>query len=240
MSMPDPIPPVRPQLSFKVVMGMVTRVLGVLIILAALLFLPAGRWNWVDAWLFLIAYGAFLFVYSAWGLWKDPQQLNERSHIAQNVKPWDKVILTIYTAFLMIAFILAGIDAGRFHWSTVPLPVKVIAWCGLAAAGTVIFWSLATNTYLSRYARIQNDREQVVISNGPYRYVRHPMYLGIILMFFCVPLVLGSWWAVIPGAVIACLFVVRTSKEDKMLRQELAGYETYSKSVRYRLFPHVW
>ncbi len=216
------------------------RLIVVLAVLAALLLLPAGRWNWLEAWFLIIALGAFLALYAAWGLWKDPEQLEERSRVSGNAKGWDKAILGAYTVLLLITFILAALDAGRFRWSSVSLPVKAIAWAGLAGAGAVVFRSLAANTYLSRVARIQDDRGQVVVSTGPYAFVRHPMYLGIIVLFLCIPLALGSWWALIPGALIGVVFVVRTAKEDRMLREELAGYGAYTRSVRFRLLPGVW
>ena len=99
---------------------------------------------------------------------------------------------------------------------------------------------MVTNTYLSRVARIQEDRGQVVVMAGPYKYVRHPMYIGIILLFLSIPLALGSWWALIPGVGIGILFVIRTAKEDQMLRSELSGYADYSNRVRYRLVPGIW
>jgi protein-S-isoprenylcysteine O-methyltransferase Ste14 len=160
--------------SAKMIAGMAIRLLALLVLLAALLFVPAGRWDWLDAWLFIGAYGVFLALYGVWGLWKDPEQLEERSRISPNAKPWDKLILGAYTICLLIIFPLAGLDAGRFQWSAVGWLVKAVAWLGMAAAGSVIFWASATNTYLSRVARIQDDRGQKVVTAGPYRYVRHP------------------------------------------------------------------
>ena len=121
-----------------------------------------------------------------------------------------------------------------------PLPAKLLAWLGMVLAGALIFWALATNTYLSRMARIQDDRGQVVVTAGPYRFIRHPMYLGVILLFVCMPVALGSGWALLPGAVIGALFVLRTAKEDRMLRDELPGYVEYAERVPYRLVPRIW
>ena len=121
-----------------------------------------------------------------------------------------------------------------------PLPAKLLAWLGLALAGALIFWALATNTYLSRMAHIQDDRGQVVVTAGPYRFVRHPMYLGVILLFLSMPVALGSWWALLLGAVIGLIFLLRTAKEDRMLRDELPGYPEYAGRVRYRLVPGIW
>ena len=221
---------------------LVIQLLLVQAILAGLLFIPAGRLDWLDAWVFVAAYGIFLLAYAVWGLLKDPDQLNERSHTrtAKNGKPWDKVILSVYTVFLLALFIVCGLDAGRFRWSSIPVPVKGLGWLGVACAGANIFWTLATNTYLSRVARIQSDRGQVVVTSGPYRYVRHPMYLGIIILFLCSPIALGSLWGLLPGGIIGILFILRTTKEDRMLREELAGYQEYNQRVRYRLFPRIW
>jgi len=208
--------------------------------LGLLLFLPAGRLDWMEAWAFIGAYGLFLTAYAVWGLWKDPEQLRERSQPAQNTKGWDKVILAAYTVCLLGTFVVCGLDAGRFQWSQMPLTLKIIGWIGLAVAAALIFWSLAVNTYLSRVARIQDDRGQVVISDGPYGIVRHPMYLGIIILFLGSSLALGSWWALIPSGIISILFIIRTAKEDRMLQEELAGYKEYTHRVRYRLFPGAW
>ena len=209
-------------------------------ILAALLFLPAGRWNWTEAWIFLLGYASFLVAYMIWGLRRDPGQLVERSRTASNVKPWDKTILAIYTLLFLATLVLAGLDAGRFQWSSVPSFARGAAWLGLVTSGSLIGWAAASNTYLSRMARIQDDRGQKVVSMGPYRLIRHPMYLGIILLFLSLPPALGSYFGLIPAAWIGVLFVVRTSKEDTMLRHELAGYEEYARRVRFRVVPGIW
>jgi len=209
-------------------------------ILAALLFLPAGRWDWPQAWVLVLSFGAFLLLYGLWGLYKDPALLLERSRVAQNVKTWDKAIMTAYTALLPTVFIVAGFDAGRFGWSRVPVDAQAVAWAGLGVAAALIFWAVSTNTFLSRQARIQDERGQVVVTSGPYRYVRHPMYLGILVLFLSLAPALGSWYAWIPSLAIDVLFVVRTAKEDKMLREELPGYHDYAQRVRSRLLPGIW
>lgn len=236
--MQEPLQPER--VSVRVVGRMAVAAIAIVAILAGLLFIPAGRWNWLEAWLFVILYAAFLTLYALWGLFKDPGQLEERSRVAENTKPWDRAILAVYTVILLTTFIVAGFDAGRFRWSTVPLGVKVMAWPGLMAAGSLIFSAVAANTYLARTARIQDDRGQVVVTRGPYRLVRHPMYLGIIVLFACSPLALGSLWALIPGLSVGVLFVIRTRAEDMMLLSELAGYAEYAKVVRYRIMPGIW
>jgi len=106
--------------------------------------------------------------------------------------------------------------------------------------GLLLFWVTAANSYLSSYARIQQDRGQQVVTTGPYQYVRHPMYAAVIPFIICVALILGSWWALIPGGVIGVLFIIRTALEDRMLQDELPGYKEYAQRVRYRLLPRVW
>lgn len=138
------------------------------------------------------------------------------------------------------SFILAGLDVGRFEVSTVPLSIQILSWVGLVFAGTIIMWTVISNTYLSRYARIQDDRGQEVVITGPYKYIRHPMYIGIIILFLSLGPALGSFLAMISGGLIAILFIIRTAKEDQMLQEELEGYSDYAKQVRFRLVPGVW
>jgi protein-S-isoprenylcysteine O-methyltransferase Ste14 len=170
----------------------------------------------------------------------DPAQLNERSQVGQNTKSWDKIILATYTLLLVGMLILAGLDVGRFRWAPAPLFLQGVGWSGAAFAGCLIWWTASVNTFLSRTVRIQTDRGQQVVDTGPYSRVRHPMYLGIIVLMISIPLLLGSLWALIPGALIGVLFVARTALEDHTLQNELAGYAEYSRRVRYRLFPWVW
>ena len=225
----------------KITVGRIlSRLFLVLVILSLLLFLPAGRLDWVSAWVLIIAFCLFLLLYALWVRVNDPDQLQERSQVAENVKPWDKRILAVYTALLPTVFIIAGLDAGRFRWSAVPAVVQGIAWMGLVSAAALIFWTTISNTFLSRQARIQEERGQKVVSTGPYRVVRHPMYLGILVLFLCLGPALDSFYALIPGSAIGILFVIRTAKEDTMLQNELAGYKDYAQRVRYRLIPGLW
>lgn len=222
------------------IIRLIFKVLLALLILAALLFLPAGRLDWPQAWIFILIIGIYFLIYVIWGIRKDPEQTQERSQMAENVKRWDKVIMGIYTFLLPIVFITAGFDAGRFGWSSTPLFVQLLGWLGLITAAALIFWTVRTNTYLSRYARIQDDRGQEVVIAGPYRFVRHPMYLGILILFISIGPTLNSLYTLIPGVIINFLFIIRTANEDKMLQEELAGYHDYSQKVRYRLIPGIW
>ncbi len=216
------------------------RLLALVVIMAILLFLPAGRLDWLQAWASILAFSSFVTSYALWIQRNDPEQLKERSQVGMNTKGWDKVILMLYTILLLAMPVLSGLDAVRFKWARVPMAVQMLGWLGAVFAGYLIFRTGMVNTYLSRTARIQDDRGQKVIDSGPYALVRHPMYLGVIALMLSIPLLLGSFWSLIPGGLIGVLFVIRTALEDRMLAQELPGYQEYSQRVRYRIIPGIW
>ena len=192
------------------------QVILLILIMDGILFLIAGRLDWIGAWVLSFLYFIFVLVFVVWTMRNNPGLMEERGKRAENVKPWDKVIMTIYTIMLVGMLVVAALDAGRFRWSEMPLVVQALGVIGLIPLGLLLFWVTATNSYLSSYARIQQDRGQQVVTTGPYKYVRHPMYV-----------------AVIP-------FIIRTAMEDRMLQDELPGYQEYAQRVRYRLLPGVW
>ncbi len=108
------------------------------------------------------------------------------------------------------------------------------------AGHALVVWATGVNAYFSQVVRIQTERGHTVVSNGPYRYVRHPAYAGAILLVLSAPIALGSWWALIPGAICAVLMILRTALEDKTLQAELPGYLEFTQHTRYRLLPGVW
>ena len=239
--MPEPVPERSGSSPAKISMiALLPNLLVVIIILVSILFIPAGRLDWLQAWAFVLAFAGYLIFYGLWSVRNDQGQLHERSQVGENTKSWDKVILTIYTILLIGMLVLAGLDTGRFRWAPVPPVLQGFGWLGATFAGFIIWWTVSVNTFLSRNVRIQNDRGQRVIDSGPYARVRHPMYLGIIVFMISIPLLLGSLWALIPGALIGILFIVRTALEDRTLQQELPGYQEYAKRIRYRLLPWIW
>jgi protein-S-isoprenylcysteine O-methyltransferase Ste14 len=216
------------------------RIIATIIFLLALIFVPAGTLNWPEAWLLL---GLYFFAVGGCLIWlrkNDPELLKERRSVRKDVKPWDKRIILAYTILLLIMLALAGLDAVRFHWSRVPLVWKAIGYIGFIPAIALGFWAFKQNTYLAQYVRIQKDRGHRVITTGPYEYVRHPMYVGVMLFILCTPLALGTFYSFIPALIIVILFIIRTSLEDKTLQKELEGYQGYAKKVRYRLIPGIW
>jgi protein-S-isoprenylcysteine O-methyltransferase Ste14 len=224
----------------KVWLKRIFSIILLIVIMDGLLFGAAGRLDWFGAWLLTGLYLAFLLIVVFWATRKAPGLMEERSRMAENVKSWDKVITWVYTVFLLGMLVVAGLDAGRFRWSVMPVALQIVGVILLIFAGAVIWWVMSVNYFLSRYARIQDDRGQQVITEGPYRYVRHPMYAMLVPFMFGIAFVLGSWWALVPAGLIGVLYVIRTALEDRMLQEELPGYREYAQKVRYRLFPGIW
>jgi protein-S-isoprenylcysteine O-methyltransferase Ste14 len=156
------------------------------------------------------------------------------------IKSWDRAIIRAYSVLLMAMLLLAPLDAVRFRWSRVPLVFQGLALLGLFAAWSLVIWAFRVNAFLAEYVRIQTERGHAVCTTGPYRFVRHPMYVAVIVTILLVPVLLGSLYALIPAGLIAALFVLRTALEDRTLRAELSGYEEYARTVRWRLVPGIW
>ena len=155
-------------------------------------------------------------------------------------KAWDKVILLISTIAFIPYLILPGLDGVRFQWSSVPLIVKAVGFIGIILSFMLVFWVMRENTFLSLIVEIQKERGHKVITTGPYQYVRHPMYFGVIVLFFSIPVALGSLWGLIPSGALTLLILIRTVLEDKTLREELEGYNSYTEKVRYKIIPGIW
>ncbi len=217
----------------------IVQVLVSILLIGALLFLSAGRFDWLWGWLFLAGL-LLLILPSAVVMRKSPDLINERGRRAENIKGWDKVLMGIYSLVLFTAPVVAGLDAVRFGWSAMPLALHVIGGVLSIPAMIMPLWAMSANAYLSTMVRIQDDRGQQAVTTGPYRYVRHPMYVGTIFFGLCIPLFLGSWWAFIPCGLIVVIFIIRTALEDRTLQEELPGYAEYAQRVRYRLLPGVW
>ena len=225
---------------WRALLKRVVSVFVVILIMDLLLFVPAGTLDWLAAWILSALYAGFLLAYVVWGTLSAPDLLRERSRVASNVKSWDKAIMAIYTALLLATLVLAGFDVGRTQRSLMPAALQALGLVGLVLSGGLIFWTIRSNAYLGRMVRIQEDRGHRVVTGGPYRCVRHPMYAGLIVLFPSMTLFLGSWWALAPAGLIAVLMVIRTVLEDRMLQAELAGYAEYAQRTRYRLLPGVW
>jgi protein-S-isoprenylcysteine O-methyltransferase Ste14 len=219
----------------------IARLAIVLFLFGALLFGPAGTLNWPEAWLFLIIYFTWAILIVTWLKKKNPDLLKERLAWGKKaVKGWDKIITLVATPLFIAMFLIPGLDVVRFQWSQAPLSLKALGFVGIHLSLILIFFVMRENTYLSRIVEIQEDRYHKVIITGPYKYVRHPMYVGVITFVFCIPLALGSLYALFPSSLLGILIAIRTYLEDKTLQKDLPGYNEYAKKTRYRLLPWVW
>lgn len=221
-------------------MQLAIAVIAAVVLFAVVIFWPAGRLDWVAGWLY-VGIIAMNYVGNAIYLKRvNPELIEARMRMTKGTERWDIVWGVIFGPILISIYIVAGLDAVRFEWTTMsPLfwPIGLL----LFLPGTVLFsWSMGVNPFFEKTVRIQSERGHRVIDTGPYAHVRHPGYLGFFGWCLSAPLLLGSWWAFVPAILSVVGLVVRTQLEDRTLRQELDGYEAYSKRVRFRLLPGVW
>jgi protein-S-isoprenylcysteine O-methyltransferase Ste14 len=207
---------------------------------AGLLFLSAGRIDWLWAWVFVGLYLAGMVCNAVVLLRYNPETIAERAK-AEGMQGWDRVVGGSFAVtYFAVTPLVAGLDQ-RFGWSAQTLLVlHLVGTIAFVLGFALIIWSMASNAFFVTVARIQEDRGQRVCTIGPYRIVRHPGYLGAVVHSLTVPLILGSWYALIPGGLAAMLMVARTALEDRLLKGELEGYDDYAQQVGYRLIPGVW
>jgi protein-S-isoprenylcysteine O-methyltransferase Ste14 len=208
-----------------------------------LIILLSGDLAWLEGWTFsiwfiLLCYSTIYYLYR-----KDPGLLEERYKKpgTGGEKGWDRYVV----AGLVIGFtswiVIMPLDARRYGWSPeFPIWLKALGVLMLVGSYYLFFRSYADNTFLSPLVRIQAERKQTVVSTGVYGFVRHPMYLGAIMMLVGAPVLLGSVLGIVCGLAVTLLLMGRINGEEKMLSQELEGYTEYKKKVRYRLFPYIW
>lgn len=202
-------------------------------------FGSAGRFDLPMGWVFFGLYLFFMFI--AMRVIYDPGLIEERLHAKPDAKKWDKIVTTIYFIFSVTMIVICGLDVGRLGWSPhIPLGIQIVGLVLVALAFTFIMWAVMSNPFFSRVVRIQRDRGHYVVTTGPYKYVRHPGYVGGIIFLLCFPIMQGSLWALIPSGFAVLVSIIRTSLEDKTLQNELEGYKNYTQRVRYRLLPGVW
>jgi protein-S-isoprenylcysteine O-methyltransferase Ste14 len=211
-----------------------------LAILCLVLFGIAGRVDWPAAWLVIVLFAVHIFL-SVWLLFRhDPELLEERLTTASNVPRWDLLIKRGNRILELILLATVALDAGRFGWSVVPVAVRAMGTAALVAAVGVMYRCAAANHFLSGRSRIQSERGHTVVQQGPYRFVRHPLYASRIVLIIGTALTLGSWIALVPAALLAFLVVLRTLLEDRMLTTNLTGYREYAKRVPARLVAGLW
>lgn len=214
---------------------MVKMIVGMVVALG-LLFGPAGRVDLPIRWAyFVIVFGFALIARRR----IDPELAKER--IRPGPGGTDRNLRFLILPFILTHFVVAGIDVGRFHWSDdVPVGARVVALVILA--GSLLFsgWAVSVNRFYSSVVRIQSERGHHLVTGGPYRWIRHPGYLGATISIWAGAISLGSWWSLAPMVPVLALILRRIIIEDRFLHENLAGYREYASRVRCRLVPRLW
>jgi protein-S-isoprenylcysteine O-methyltransferase Ste14 len=204
-----------------------------------ILFAAAGTVDWPGAWIYTGLLLIMLAIFAVVLYRVNPELINQRGEKKPDTKGFDKVFASVYAPLILIMPAVAGFDV-RYGWSGMPFSLAGIGIFLWGVSCIITPWAMAVNAHFETTVRIQKDRDHTVCTRGPYQYVRHPGYVGMILMYAGTPLILGSWWTFIPAGGTILVVMVRTILEDRILHHELAGYAEYAKTVQYRLLPRVW
>ena len=220
----------------KLLVEALTKFICGLLLVGALIFLPAGTFCYTYGWLLLgLLFGPMLIA-GAVMLFKSPDFLKKRLD-AKEKQGAQRGVVAFSGLMFIGGFVVAGLDF-RFGWSAVPIWVIITASVLFLAAYALYAEVMRENAYLSRTVKVEEG--QTVVDTGLYGIVRHPMYAVTILLFLMIPLVLGSWYALIVFAVYPVIIVVRIKHEEELLTRQLPGYDTYKRKVKYRIIPFIW
>jgi protein-S-isoprenylcysteine O-methyltransferase Ste14 len=211
-------------------------------VIGALLFGAAGTLQWPAAWVFLAEVAGSSLALTIALARDDPALLAERMKppVQREQAPFDRIVMPLLLVLFPLWLILMGLDAGRFHWSAVPVWLQALGGVTFLGAMWIIHLAVRANTFAAPVVKIATERGQHVISSGPYAIVRHPMYAGVLVYFVSAAVLLGSWYGCVGSLVLAAVLVVRTVLEERELTQKLEGYAAYAAHVRYRFVPFLW
>ena len=220
----------------KLLFNALIKYISGLVIVIAILFLPAGSLNYYNGWMFIALLFLPMLSLGAVLLIKSPDLLEKRIGVKEKEKTQKGVVA--FSAFMfMIGFIIAGFDY-RFGWSNIPLPIVITASVIMLLSYMLYAEVMRENAYLSRTVEVQEN--QKIIDSGLYGIVRHPMYAVTLWLFLSIPIVLGSWLSFLCFIPYIGIIVIRIINEEKVLEKGLEGYKDYKKRVKYRLIPFIW
>lgn len=207
-------------------------------LIIAITFIGAGRIDYWQGWI----YNGLNIIFLLMSYFLLPRELiEERLKPKEGMKKWDKIYYIVSTPVYFATLIISILDGGRFDWEPrIPIIVVIIGVVVYTIGQIIILWAKKVNKFFSTVVRIQKDRGQTVCKDGPYRFVRHPGYIGGLLHIIVTPFVLSSFWGLIPAVIAVVLLFIRTCLEDKTLQRELEGYTDYTNEVKYRLLPGIW
>lgn len=220
----------------KLLINAITKFAFGLLAVGLLIFLPAGTLSYANGWLLIGLLFLPMLIAGFVMFFKSPAFLAKRLNVKEKQSA-QKGVLAFSGLMFIAGFVVAGLDF-RFGWSQMPLWVVISASVLFLIAYGLYAEVMRENAYLSRTVKV--EKGQTVVDTGLYGIVRHPMYAVTVLLFFMIPLVLGSWYAMLPFAFYPVIIVIRLKDEEKLLTRELQGYEAYKKKVKYRLIPFIW
>lgn len=220
----------------------IIQLLLVVFVIPLLPMLISGDWAWWEAWTYAVTAILGFVLSRALAAKRHPDILAERARSMQmkDAKSWDKVLSPLMAFGSVFILIVAGFD--RLYSWTGPLsiPLEISAFSVLLLGFAFGAWALMENRFFSGVVRIQTDRGHHVVTTGPYRFIRHPGYVGALWTYLAMPLVFSALWAFIPAVLTLVVIVIRTEMEDATLQKELPGYKEYAQKTKYRLFPGIW
>jgi protein-S-isoprenylcysteine O-methyltransferase Ste14 len=205
-----------------------------------ILFISAGSLTWAMGWAYLGISIINLIIDGYFLIKLNPEVISERAELVSDRKPGDNYIIPVYVMGLVGSLTVPGLDY-RFGWSEpYGIGVYIIALVLLELSNFIFLWSMVSNKHFAGVVRIREEGEHAVMTGGPYRYIRHPGYLGQVIGLPALPVFLGSLWGLVPAGLAVLGILLRTAYEDRTLHSELTGYPAYAQRVRYRLLPGVW
>ena len=206
------------------------------IVLGLFILVPAGTINYWQVYVYITVLVVPMIFVLFYFLQNDPIFLERRTRAKEKEKV-QIIIQIVFTFILLSGFVIPGFDK-RFGWSDIPIYIVIVADIVILFGYLIIFFVFKQNSYASRVVEV--EKSQKVISTGLYGFVRHPMYIGVIIMFIPTPVALGSYWGLIPMVTIPLAIVFRILNEEKVLCKDLPGYKEYCQKTRYRLIPFIW
>ena len=220
----------------------IVQLLIVVVFMPMLPLIISGVWSWKEAWVYAATSTLGFIISRALAAKRHPDILRERARSMelQDAKSWDRYLAPIMGLGSVVILIVAGLD--KLYGWTLPFStnIKIVAFVVILLGYVLGTWALMENRFFSGVVRIQTDRGHQVVTTGPYRFIRHPGYVGVLWTYFALPLFLDSLWAFVPALLVLVFTIIRTALEDATLQKELPGYKEYAQKTRYRLFPGIW
>jgi len=227
---------ISPQELKKLIKKIVVRFSLFPVFIGLLTLLPAGTFNYWQVYLYIVILTIPMIFVISYFLKRDPLFL-ERRIKGKETEQAQKIFQLIFSLIFLSGFIVSGLDR-RFGWSNIPFYFVLLADLVILFGYLIIFYVFRQNSFASRVVEVEDN--QTVISSGLYSFVRHPMYVGMLVMFIPAPVALGSWWGVLPMAALPIPLVLRILNEESVLKRELPGYPEYCQKTKYRLIPYIW